>query len=152
LPISAKGKSTLNNAHQTTATVLPMTAHTAKQQTPFRVAKALLPGMDSTQIDKLKLAIIAEETKRKASSLKIVRTKCDKLASEAGFTVEEVLSSGARLKPKKPAKQPKTASAPKYANPADKSKTWTGKGRRPDWYKMFIAAGTTREAMAIKKS
>ena len=37
----------------------------------------------------------------------------------------------------------------KYANPADKSQTWTGKGRQPQWYKDAVAAGTDPKTMEI---
>ncbi|WP_165481306.1 H-NS family nucleoid-associated regulatory protein, partial [Sulfitobacter indolifex] len=36
-----------------------------------------------------------------------------------------------------------------FSNPADKTQTWTGKGRQPNWYRDQITAGTAPETMRI---
>jgi len=42
------------------------------------------------------------------------------------------------------------AKAPaKYRNPADPSKTWAGKGRKPDWINDAIARGDDIETFLI---
>lgn len=76
--------------------------------------------------------------------LKKVRDEMEKLAAAHGVSVEDVLGGAVKTR-----KTPKAKSAAKYANPADTSKTWTGKGRQPDWFKSAIAAGKTPESMAI---
>lgn len=38
---------------------------------------------------------------------------------------------------------------PKYANPADRSLTWTGRGRRPRWVVDALAAGKELGDLAI---
>ncbi len=38
---------------------------------------------------------------------------------------------------------------PKYRNPADKTQTWSGKGRQPAWYKEGIAAGRKADDFLI---
>ncbi|TCL08560.1 DNA-binding protein H-NS [Shimia isoporae] len=38
---------------------------------------------------------------------------------------------------------------PKYADPKDKTRTWTGKGRKPKWFDEALAAGVTPEQMEI---
>lgn len=43
----------------------------------------------------------------------------------------------------------KTVGAPRYANPADSSQTWTGRGRKPGWVTAHLAAGKPLEALAI---
>jgi DNA-binding protein H-NS len=40
---------------------------------------------------------------------------------------------------------------PKYANPANASETWSGKGRKPAWLNEFIANGGKLEALSIQK-
>ncbi|WP_411889672.1 H-NS family nucleoid-associated regulatory protein [Yoonia sp. SDW83-1] len=40
-------------------------------------------------------------------------------------------------------------SPPKYANPADKIQTWSGKGRQPEWFKAVMVAGKSPEDLAI---
>lgn len=39
--------------------------------------------------------------------------------------------------------------APKYANPADASQTWTGRGRRPAWVVAALDAGKSLDDLAI---
>lgn len=39
--------------------------------------------------------------------------------------------------------------APKYANPADASQTWTGRGRRPRWVQAALDAGQSLDDLAI---
>jgi DNA-binding protein H-NS len=69
------------------------------------------------------------------------RKAAEKAAAEFGFSLDEV-SSGM--------KKPKGAKASaKYANPADKTQTWTGKGRQPNWYRELTAKGATPEELAI---
>ncbi|MBF9048998.1 H-NS histone family protein [Roseobacter sp. HKCCD9010] len=63
-----------------------------------------------------------------------------KAALEHGFSLEEVLGGKSGSGPK---------SLPKYANPADASQTWTGRGRQPGWIKDALAAGKSLDDMAI---
>lgn len=46
-------------------------------------------------------------------------------------------------------KRTRKSAAPKYANPADSSQTWTGRGRRPRWIEAALAAGKSLDDMAI---
>lgn len=43
----------------------------------------------------------------------------------------------------------KTATVPKYRNPENSNKTWTGKGRRPGWYKKCIENGINEADLLI---
>lgn len=45
-------------------------------------------------------------------------------------------------------KKPKTAKVIKFRHPEDAKKTWTGKGRQPDWVKELVSAGTPLESLA----
>jgi DNA-binding protein H-NS len=83
-------------------------------------------------------ALKGYEKKRKADALAAVRAT----AKEHGFTLEE-LTGG-----KAPSKSGSKGVA-KYANPADPTQTWTGRGRQPNWVKEALAAGKSLESMAI---
>jgi len=74
-----------------------------------------------------------------------------KAAAEFGFSLEE-LSETQKAAPKALKKKAKTAgpkAKARFANPADASQTWTGKGRQPNWYREAIASGKTPESMEI---
>jgi DNA-binding protein H-NS len=70
---------------------------------------------------KLQLAIEAARSKGRAE----LKQKMADLAEAHGFSVGELF--GGKLGGKK------SVSAAKYANPEDKSATWTGRGRKPNW-------------------
>lgn len=83
-------------------------------------------------------AIKGYEKKRKAEALAAVR----ETARAHGFTLEELMGG------KSPAKAT-TKGVAKYANPADPSQTWTGRGRQPGWVKDALAAGKSLDTMAL---
>lgn len=46
-------------------------------------------------------------------------------------------------------KRTRKPAAPKYANPADRSQTWTGRGRQPRWVVAALADGKALDDLAI---
>ena len=42
------------------------------------------------------------------------------------------------------------AAAPKYANPDDKTQTWSGRGRKPNWLVAKLAKGGSADKFLIK--
>jgi DNA-binding protein H-NS len=83
-------------------------------------------------------AIKGYEKKRRADALAAVR----ETARAHGYTLEELMGA-------KPAAKVATKGTAKYANPADPSQTWTGRGRQPGWVKEALAAGKSLDTMAI---
>lgn len=83
-------------------------------------------------------AIKDYEKKRKAEALAAARAT----AREHGFALEDLI--GGKSAPKSGSK-----GVAKYANPADPSQTWTGRGRQPNWVKEALAQGKSLESMAI---
>ncbi|MGY6703842.1 H-NS histone family protein [Roseinatronobacter sp.] len=63
------------------------------------------------------------------------------VAKERGFTLAQLLDETV-VKPRKPV-------APKYANPADPSETWSGRGRKPRWVVAALDAGKNLDDLAI---
>lgn len=75
--------------------------------------------------------------RRRAEALKAIEA----VAKEHGMSVDEIVSGkGKGRKAKAPAK---------YANPANPSETWSGRGRQPAWYKDAISAGKKPDSMKI---
>jgi DNA-binding protein H-NS len=106
--------------------------------------KVDLKNMTRKQLEKLGADVEKALDKLRKKDLRKVRQEMEKLAAAHGVSVADVMGSKAPAK-----KAPKTKSAPKFANPDDKSQTWTGKGRQPVWYKAAIEAGKTPDSMAI---
>lgn len=100
--------------------------------------------LGSMSLDELKAlrkdvesAITSFEKRRKQEAL----IAAQRAAEEHGFSLDEILTT----KNGKPA----TKGVPKYANPADPSQTWTGRGRQPQWIKDALAAGKSLDQLAI---
>lgn len=79
------------------------------------------------------------------------REKRKKLAEVEAFLREKGLDRDdlAELVGKASKGGKKSQGAPKYANPADPSQTWTGRGRKPGWARAHLAAGGSLSALAI---
>jgi DNA-binding protein H-NS len=77
-----------------------------------------------------------DDRKKKAALAELEET-----ARKLGYTLAELTALTSTRK-RKPA-------APKYANPADRSDTWSGRGRRPRWVVAALAAGQSLEDLAI---
>lgn len=77
-----------------------------------------------------------EDRARKAALSEI-----DSIAKQHGFTVEQLLG--------KPLPGVRKTVAAKYANPADKSQTWTGRGRKPKWVVEALANGKSMDDLLI---
>ncbi|SMY06057.1 H-NS histone family protein [Flavimaricola marinus] len=68
----------------------------------------------------------------------------EKAAAEHGFSLAELAGmSGKRGGSNKP------KSPPKFRNPENPEQTWTGKGRKPEWFKAGIESGKTEDDFAI---
>lgn len=77
------------------------------------------------------------EDRKKAEALAAVEAK----AKSLGFTLSSLV--GAPV-----AKKRKSAKA-KYANPANRSETWTGRGRKPRWFVAALESGKSIDDLAI---
>ena len=100
---------------------------------------------DALSLDELKdiqkkaaKAIESYEARKRKEALAAVEAK----AAEMGFSLSE-LTGGAKTKA--------TKSAPKYSHPENPAKTWTGKGRQPNWVKDALANGKALEDLLITK-
>jgi DNA-binding protein H-NS len=102
-------------------------------------------------------AIKAEITKRASNSKEKALKELKAVAAKHGVSLESLLggkpakaSTAKSPRGKKPVAKPRGKVAAKYANPADQSQTWTGRGRKPIWVVEALASGKTQEDLAIK--
>jgi DNA-binding protein H-NS len=85
-------------------------------------------------------AIASYEDRKKKEAL----TELEEKAREMGYSLTELLAAQGQKAPRK-----RAVSAAKYANPANPSDTWTGRGRKPGWFIAALAAGRNPEDLAI---
>ena len=69
-----------------------------------------------------------------------VRDKVHALLKAEGFTFEDVFGGS---------RKPRAKVKPKYRNPANKSETWSGRGKRPRWFDAALAAGKKEKDLLI---
>ncbi|GGG81358.1 trans-acting regulatory protein hvrA [Salipiger pallidus] len=99
-----------------------------------------LETLSRPELEKLKAdvekALKTIDSRRRAEA----KRAAEKAAKEFGFSLEEVVT----------ATDSKTSKgAPKYANPADPSQTWTGRGRKPNWVIEALDSGKSIDDLAI---
>lgn len=98
-----------------------------------------LESMSSDALKKLiadaQKALKTVDARRRAEAKRAM----EQAAKEYGFSVDEVMDGKT--------KGPKGSA--KYANPADPSQTWTGRGRKPNWVLEALKAGKSIDDMAI---
>lgn len=87
--------------------------------------------------NKVSQAIVGFQDRKKRQA----RIEIEERARELGFRLGELIDL-APVRNRKPA-------APKYANPADRSQTWTGRGRKPRWAEAALKAGKSLSDLAI---
>ncbi len=85
---------------------------------------------------RLDRAINSYEERKRREALAAI----EQAAREHGFNLAELTGD----KPKRTRTVP-----PKYANPADPTMTWTGRGRKPRWVQENLDKGRTLEDLAI---
>lgn len=82
-------------------------------------------------------AIAEFEERRKRQAL----VELEEKAKAMGFSLAE-LTGAVKTRKRSP-------SVAKYANPADKSDTWSGRGRKPRWFSEALAKGKKPQDLAI---
>ena len=88
------------------------------------------------QVQVVRAIATFEDRARKAAA-----SALEDLAKAHGFNLSD-FTGVSTLKKRAPA-------GAKYANPADRSQTWSGRGRKPHWYIAAIAGGKSPEDLSV---
>ena len=110
-----------------------------------------LKSLNSKELEKLlddvKKALQSAKARDRRKALKAA----EKAAAEWGFSLSDLSEDGkpAKKERKNKAKPVKAKSKPQFANPADQSQTWTGKGRKPNWVNDALKAGRNMDDLKI---
>lgn len=82
-------------------------------------------------------------TDKTAAHRQATRDRIIAAAEEAGYDVGELFGFGTKIMGKRP------AGVVKYRHRTDGTKTWGGRGKRPQWVHDWLAGGGTLEALLI---
>lgn len=108
-----------------------------------------LKSMSRKELEKLASDVEKAMSKVNDREFKVAREAAAKAAAKHGFSLEELSGAPAPAKKARAKTGPKKVSPPKYCNPSDAAQTWTGKGRKPEWFKTAVESGTNPETLEI---
>ena len=91
-----------------------------------------------TDIDK---ALKDAELREKAEALKAA----ERAAADFGYSLDELRDMSSKRKSGASASK----SPAKYRNPANPDETWSGRGRKPDWFHEAMASGVDISTLEI---
>lgn len=101
-----------------------------------------LSALTIQQLKDLVTQIPAEIKRREKSEKANLLKELEKIASERGFSLSDVIGGDVE-------KKSKGTVAVKYRSPSDSSLAWTGRGRQPKWIQDHIANGGKIEDLAV---
>ena len=102
----------------------------------FDVETLSLKELKSLQKDLAK-AISTYEDRQKSDA----RTKLEIIAKEMGYSLADLI--GIEMKPTR------APAAAKYRHPENSALTWSGRGRKPQWFADHINAGNDPSDLAV---
>ena len=111
-----------------------------------RTMKVNLKSLSIAELKALQDEIVLEMEMRSREARQNLLQEFRDKAKAMGVTLEELMS-GQKSKGKTRATG-RTVAA-KYANPADASQTWTGRGKRPRWVSDLLAAGKSLDELKV---
>lgn len=98
--------------------------------------------MSLKEINDLEARIAKAKSAAREKAKSDLKDRIDRLVEGSGFTVAELYGFAARGRGR-------SKSAAKYANPENKSETWTGRGRKPNWLVARLKKGAKMDDFAI---
>ncbi len=113
-----------------------------------------LKEMSRRELEKLRADIDKALEKLALAERKVALEAVRRAAKAHGFALEELTGEKKPTPTKAPVAKKKKADrrakvAPKYRNPENPEQTWTGRGRAPKWVEAHIAAGGSKDDLAI---
>jgi DNA-binding protein H-NS len=98
--------------------------------------------MTLKEINDLEAKIAKAKSAARDKAKTDIKDKIDRLVDGSGFTIAELYGFNVRGRGR-------SKSAAKYANPDNKSETWTGRGRKPNWLVARMKKGAKLDDFAI---
>ena len=124
------------------------------------VTKEALLALSLEKLDALS-ELVGQVRKEKAHTLRLdLKSRVESMVREAGVSLADLFGYGADDdKPKRAytkkadggTKTPSAPVAPKFKHPENDTITYSGRGRKPQWFLDYIANGGKEEDILIKK-
>ncbi len=102
-------------------------------------------GMTKAQIDAVLRELNARRAEIEKETVAKVREQINAILVKNNLKLGDVFPRLAR-----PARGRADASTAKYRDPKDHAKSWSGRGKRPQWFKAALAAGAKPESLLAK--
>ncbi|WP_018607875.1 H-NS family nucleoid-associated regulatory protein [Uliginosibacterium gangwonense] len=127
-----------------------------------------ISNLSLSELRRLQARVEAEISRRTDTTKRDLLKKVQKMASDAGVSLEDLIDSkpAAKAAGAKRGRKPKAAVAaptapvrgkkkgkvaPQYRHPDDASLQWTGRGRKPQWVAEQLATGKSMDDLKISK-
>ena len=104
-----------------------------------------LTKMSRKELTKLRADIDKELIEADERERQEALKAAEQAAAKFGFSLDELSGKGKRRK----GKQKRAQAAPKFRNPENPEQTWSGLGRKPQWFHDAIANGVPTEKLEI---
>lgn len=85
-------------------------------------------------------ALSKSEARRRQDAINAV----ERAVKDYGFTLQEFVTIASGARPKRSSDR-KGDNAAKFRNPENPDETWSGRGRRPQWFKAQLEAGKSED-------
>lgn len=117
-----------------------------------------LSKMSVAELRKLNKTVSKEIESKSSQAKKLLLKEVKRLCAQEGIELSELVGvekpAQATVKVKKPASTPKVKKtlSPLYFNQVDPSRTWSGRGRTPEWVRTWLDNGGDLDALKKKPS
>ena len=98
-------------------------------------------GLSLKELKELQMQLVKSIASFEDRKKKEALAEIEEFARARGFSLAELTGTTVMRK--------RSPAVPKYANPANSSETWSGRGRKPHWFAAALAAGKQPDEMTI---
>ncbi|WP_130472293.1 H-NS family nucleoid-associated regulatory protein [Candidatus Magnetaquicoccus inordinatus] len=117
------------------------------QQDATQAAQVAIGNLSLEELVSLKADVESRIAQKQKEAKKVIHSQMLAMAQSAGFESVEAFLAGQTGR--RTRRDKGTSRLPKYRDPVDASRTWTGKGRKPGWVISHLDAGGQLEELEI---
>jgi DNA-binding protein H-NS len=111
------------------------------QESAIADAMTMIDGLELPYLVELAKCLEQHIEKRRKADIFDARLKIEMIARNVGLTIDDLLNV--------PISGTNGHLPPKYADPHDPDRTWSGLGRKPNWVREYESQGITLDQLRI---